>query len=79
MGRRLEPRVVYYAITVTGIGLAIVGAAVFLMQLVVDSPSPAERSLIGFEVVSAFGTAGLSNGLTLGTAGQIGLIFPGLS
>ncbi|MFN8620577.1 MAG: potassium transporter TrkG [Chloroflexota bacterium] len=74
MGRRLEPRVVYYAITVTGIGLAIVGAAVFLMQLVVDSPSPAERSLIGFEVVSAFGTAGLSNGLTLGTAGQIGLI-----
>jgi trk system potassium uptake protein TrkH len=46
-----------------------------VVNLLVDDPDPAARSAIGFEVVSAFGTVGLSTGLTgaLDAAGQLAL------
>lgn len=78
LGRRLTPHVLRQALTVALLGVGLVMAATLALLALVDAPF--ERVL--FEAVSAFGTVGLSTGITgdLGTAGElivVGLMFVG--
>ncbi|MDR0945315.1 MAG: TrkH family potassium uptake protein, partial [Bifidobacteriaceae bacterium] len=59
-GRRLSPSVLRVAVTVVGVSILIVLAA----SLVLFAVSSAPTDQILFEVFSAFGTCGLSTGLT---------------
>ncbi|WP_432124127.1 TrkH family potassium uptake protein [Streptomyces sp. C10-9-1] len=72
MGRRLAPHVLRQALTVAllAVGL-VIGATLALLKV---SPAPMEAVL--FEAVSAFGTVGLSTGITAGfpVSGQLVLI-----
>jgi Trk-type K+ transport system membrane component len=58
--RRLDPVVIRQALTVTVVSLVLVGLAVATLLKV--SSIPLDRTL--FEAVSAFGTVGLSTGIT---------------
>lgn len=78
LGRRLAPHVLRQALTVAllGIGL-VIGSTLALLTLTQES-----LEAVLFEVVSAFGTVGLSTGITadIPTAGQlllVGLMFVG--
>lgn len=59
-GRRIGPGTVRLSVAVVSMGAVIVGAATALMLLLTDLPL--SRGL--FEVLSAFGTVGLSTGVT---------------
>lgn len=69
MGRRLAPHVLRQALTVALAGIGFVMTATLALLAVVDKPF--EQVL--FEAVSAFGTVGLSTGITgdLPTAGRL--------
>ncbi len=73
---KVEKNAVYKAITVTAIGLLAVG---ILTLLICCTPQKGEVTLIDavFEAASAFGTAGISDGVTAlaNLATQIGLVF----
>jgi potassium uptake TrkH family protein len=78
LGRRLTQPVLRQALTVALLGVGLVMTATLALLALVDAPF--ERVL--FEAVSAFGTVGLSTGITgdLGTAGElivVGLMFVG--
>ncbi|MGW0820241.1 TrkH family potassium uptake protein [Streptomyces sp. NPDC002845] len=78
LGRRLAPHALRQALTVALLGIGLVIASTIALLVLMDEPF--ERVL--FEVVSAFGTVGLSTGITgdLPTAGQLlitGLMFVG--
>ncbi|NKY89583.1 TrkH family potassium uptake protein [Nocardia veterana] len=72
MGRRLAATVQRQAITVALLGVAVVLTATMILQQLSQLPLDA----VLFEVVSAFGTVGLSTGITadLPAAGQVVLI-----
>ncbi|MFK0291790.1 TrkH family potassium uptake protein [Streptomyces sp. NPDC090442] len=72
MDRRLEPHVLRQALSVALLGMGLVTAATISLLTVVNAPF--EDVL--FEVVSAFGTVGLSPGITadLPTSGRLVLI-----
>jgi len=72
MGRRLAPSVLRQALTVALLGIGLVIAASITLLTMMDAAF--ERVL--FEVVSAFGTVGLSTGITAEVpgAGQVVLI-----
>jgi trk system potassium uptake protein TrkH len=71
-GRRLGSGVVRQALTVTVVSIVVLGAATSVLSKV--SEVPLERIL--FEAVSAFGTVGLSTGVTgsFGAVGQVVLV-----
>lgn len=76
--RRLPPMAIYKALTIALLSLALVVATATLLASVEDLRFIAAL----FEIVSAFGTVGLSTGITpgLGTAGRIivmGTVFVG--
>ncbi|WP_309235505.1 potassium transporter TrkG [Streptomyces sp. TRM64462] len=60
MGRRLAPHALRQALTVALLGVGFVTAATLALLTVVDAPFEA----VLFEAVSAFGTVGLSTGIT---------------
>ncbi|OII59835.1 TrkH family potassium uptake protein [Streptomyces sp. CC77] len=60
MGRRIAPHALRQALTVALLGVAFVVAATLALETVVDAPLEA----VLFEAVSAFGTVGLSTGIT---------------
>jgi potassium uptake TrkH family protein len=60
MGRRLAPHALRQALTVALLGVGFVMAATLALLVVVDAP----MEPVLFEAVSAFGTVGLSTGLT---------------
>ncbi|MFE7314206.1 TrkH family potassium uptake protein [Streptomyces sp. NPDC057555] len=72
MKRRLEPHVLRQALTVALLGMGLVTAATISLLTIVD----ASFEDVLFETVSAFGTVGLSPGITadLPTAGRLILI-----
>ncbi|MFJ5675601.1 TrkH family potassium uptake protein [Streptomyces sp. NPDC093097] len=72
MKRRLEPHVLRQALTVALLGVGLVTAATISLLTIVD----ASFEDVLFETVSAFGTVGLSPGITadLPTAGRLILI-----
>lgn len=76
LGRRLEARTVYLALTVVALAIAAVSLGSLLTQLVLGPEADAARGQIDFEVVSVLGTVGLSTGLTAGLepAGQLLMI-----
>ena len=59
-GRRIDSEVVYRALTVAAFSAALVGTAIILLSLVSDI----DIVKLMFEAVSAFGTVGLSTGIT---------------
>lgn len=69
MGRRLAPHALRQALTVALLGVGLVVAATLVLLSLVRAPFEA----VLFEAVSAFGTVGLSTGITaeLGTAGEL--------
>ncbi|MFF7656588.1 TrkH family potassium uptake protein [Streptomyces sp. NPDC007983] len=69
MGRRLAPQVLRQALTVVLLGIGLVMAATLALLTV----TKADFEAILFEVVSAFGTVGLSTGITadLPASGQL--------
>ncbi|NGO71568.1 TrkH family potassium uptake protein [Streptomyces boncukensis] len=69
MGRKLAPHVLRQALTVVLLGMGLVTAATLALLTVVEAPF----EYVLFEAVSAFGTVGLSAGITsdLGTAGDL--------
>ncbi len=73
MGRRLAPHVLRQALTVALLAVGLVVAAT--LALLTVSPAPMEAVL--FEAVSAFGTVGLSTGITAGfpDSGRLVLVF----
>ncbi|WP_311588851.1 TrkH family potassium uptake protein [Varibaculum massiliense] len=58
--RRIPPSVVRLSVAVTGLGAIMVVTAVFFLLSVTDY----SMDVIGFEVISAFATVGLSTGIT---------------
>lgn len=58
--RRIPPSVVRLSVAVTGLGAIIVVTAIFFLLSVTDY----SMDVIGFEVISAFATVGLSTGIT---------------
>ena len=58
--RRIPPSVVRLSVAVTGLGAIIVVTAIFFLLSVTDY----SMDVIGFEVISAFATVGLSTGMT---------------
>ena len=58
--RRIPPSVVRLSVAVTGLGAMMVVTAVFFLLSVTDY----SMDVIGFEVISAFATVGLSTGIT---------------
>ncbi|MFC7586991.1 TrkH family potassium uptake protein [Nonomuraea antimicrobica] len=60
------------AVTITALGAALVGVATYVLLAL----TPHDLDRVMFEVVAAFGTAGLSTGITadVGTAGQLLLV-----
>lgn len=76
--RRIPPSVVRLAVAVAGCGAIIVGVSIFFLLNVTDY----SLDVIGFEVVSAFATVGLSTGITpdlplLGKYALVVLMFAG--
>ncbi|KAF0648246.1 MULTISPECIES: TrkH family potassium uptake protein [Streptomyces] len=73
MGRRLAPHVLRQALTVALLAVGLVVAAT--LALLTVSPAPMEAVL--FEAVSAFGTVGLSTGITADfpDSGRLVLVF----
>ncbi|AQT75678.1 TrkH family potassium uptake protein [Streptomyces sp. fd1-xmd] len=72
MGRRLAPHALRQALTVALLGIGLVIAATLALLTVTKAPAEA----VLFEAVSAFGTVGLSTGITadIPVAGQLILI-----
>ena len=58
--RRIPPSVVRLSVAVTGLGAIMVVTAIFFLLSVTDY----SMDVIGFEVISAFATVGLSTGIT---------------
>ena len=58
--RRIPPSVVRLSVAVTGLGAILVVTAIFFLLSVTDY----SMDVIGFEVISAFATVGLSTGIT---------------
>ncbi|HZG05605.1 MAG TPA: potassium transporter TrkG [Streptomyces sp.] len=69
LGRRLAPHALRQALSVALLGVGLVTAATLVLLTVVRAPFEA----VLFEAVSAFGTVGMSTGITadLGTAGEL--------
>ncbi|MFF8382638.1 TrkH family potassium uptake protein [Streptomyces kanasensis] len=69
MGRRIAPHALRQALTVALLGVGFVTAATLALLVVVDAP----MEPVLFEAVSAFGTVGLSTGITpdLPVAGEL--------
>ncbi|MCY0933896.1 TrkH family potassium uptake protein [Streptomyces sp. H34-S4] len=72
MGRRLAPHALRQALTVALLGIGLVMCATLALLTIVDAPVEA----VLFEAVSAFGTVGLSTGITadIPVSGQLILI-----
>ncbi|MHC0430593.1 TrkH family potassium uptake protein [Streptomyces sp. O3] len=78
LGRKLGPHVLRQALTVALLGVGLVTSATMALLTVTDAPFES----VLFEVVSAFGTVGLSTGITadlpaVGDLILIGLMFVG--
>lgn len=58
--RRIPPSVVRLSVAVTGLGAILVVTAIFFLLSVTDY----SMDVVGFEVISAFATVGLSTGIT---------------
>jgi trk system potassium uptake protein TrkH len=71
-GRRFNPQVVYKAFAIVALGVLVVLAGTLLLTVTEDLPF----RYILFEVVSAFGTVGLSTGITpsLSVPGELTII-----
>ncbi len=71
-GRRIDSEIVYRALTVAVFSAALVGTCIIVLSLVSD----VDIVKLMFEAVSAFGTVGLSTGITpeLNTASKVILI-----
>ncbi|MFG1968497.1 TrkH family potassium uptake protein [Nonomuraea fuscirosea] len=70
--RRLPDTTQRQAVTITTLGVALVGLATYLLLAL----TPHGLDVVLFEVISAFGTAGMTTGITasLGTAGHLLLV-----
>lgn len=68
-GRRIPPSTVRLAVAVTAIGASLVGIAILIMLNITDY----SLDVVAYDVISAFGTVGLSTGITpeLPHAGKI--------